>query len=72
MGPTRAVTMDHTPPRQRGAALIVALVVLVVVASAILLNRLNAVATPTPFGDRESGESLVRAKDALIAWAAAQ
>jgi hypothetical protein len=63
--------MDHTPPRQRGAALIVALVVLVVVASAILLNRLNAVATPTPFGDRESGESLVRAKDALIAWAAA-
>lgn len=64
-------SIGNLPWRQRGAALLVTLIILVLLTTAILLDRLNAVATPAPFGDRKSGETLARAKDALIAWAAA-
>jgi hypothetical protein len=56
--------------RQRGAALIVAMVVLVLLASAILLDRLNAAVAPSPSRDPASVEALAEAKQALIAWAA--
>lgn len=56
--------------RQRGAALLIVLAILVLVATAILLDRLNAAAIPAPNRDPESMASLASAKDALIAWAA--
>ncbi len=56
--------------RQHGAALILALVILVLLASAALLDRLNAAVAPAPFRDPVSVEALAGAKDALIAWAA--
>ena len=56
--------------RQDGAALILALVILVLLASAVLLDRLNAAVAPAPFRDPVSVEALAGAKDALIAWAA--
>ena len=55
---------------QRGAALLIMLVTLVLLTSAVLLHRLNAAAIPAPSRDSESVKSLAKAKSALIAWAA--
>jgi hypothetical protein len=46
------------------------MVVLVLLASAILLDRLNAAVAPSPSRDPGSIEALASAKQALIAWAA--
>ena len=55
---------------QSGAALLIVLVVLALLASTVLLDRLNAAAIPAPSRDPESVKSLAKAKSALIAWAA--
>jgi hypothetical protein len=56
--------------RQRGAALLIILGILVLLTSAILLDRLNAAVAPTPSRDPTSVNNLARAKETLIAWAA--
>jgi hypothetical protein len=56
--------------RQRGATLLIILGILVLLTSAILLDRLNAAVAPTPSRDPTSVNNLAKAKEALIAWAA--
>jgi len=55
---------------QQGAALLIFLAVLILVAAALLLDKLNAAVAPSPARDPVSIDSLARAKDALIAWSA--
>jgi hypothetical protein len=62
--------LSQAARRQRGAALIVAMVILVLLASAVLLDRLNAAVAPSASRDPASATALANAKQALIAWAA--
>ena len=65
-----AVVAERFLRRQRGAALLVVLGILVLLTSVILLDRLNAAVAPTPSRDPTSVNNLARAKETLIAWAA--
>ncbi len=55
---------------QLGAALLIMLGALVLLTAAILLSQLNAAVAPTASRDPGTVETLARAKEALIAWAA--
>ncbi|HQS57269.1 MAG: hypothetical protein B7Y56_00120 [Gallionellales bacterium 35-53-114] len=57
------------PPRQRGAVLMVMLVILVTGGSAMLLSSLNSV-TPRLARDKVTADALAQAKEALIGYAA--
>jgi len=61
---------DPWPCPQRGAALLVFLGVIVLIAAGVLLSRLNAAIVPTPNRDPVTAQTLAQARDALVAWAA--
>ncbi|MCP5150825.1 MAG: hypothetical protein H6983_21640 [Ectothiorhodospiraceae bacterium] len=60
---------SHTRRAQRGVALIAFLIALVLVGSALVLERLNASARSEVEATRKTAEALKRAKAALIAYA---
>ncbi|MEO6976440.1 MAG: hypothetical protein ABI144_11310 [Gallionella sp.] len=57
--------IDHSPGRQRGAALMVMLVIMIVGAAAILVSSLSSAALKNA-RDKTTAEALAQAKDALI------
>lgn len=61
--------MQQLPQRQRGAALMVMLVILIIGATAMLLNSLNAM-KPRLERDKITANALSQAKEALIGYAA--
>jgi len=69
-------TLKHTLPekqppagRQTGAALLLTLLILVLLATGVLLKRLNSAASVPTVRSAETATSLAEAKAALIAWA---